>query len=121
VGGPVQRVATGPARAPGMLASHYAPMAQVVTAEPADVTAVATLEAEAGRRVALLVQHAPAEPLPPGVALLDPVGDVEGYARCLYRRLRAADAAGADVVVASLPAADGLGAAVRDRLQRASA
>ncbi|WP_328700776.1 Sua5 family C-terminal domain-containing protein [Corallococcus silvisoli] len=42
-------------------------------------------------------------------------------ARVLYARLREADEQGHDVLVACLPAASGLGIAVRDRLSRAAA
>jgi len=53
--------------------------------------------------------------------VLEAVGDAEGYARSLYRRMREADELGAAVLVAVLPAAEGLGLAVRDRLTRAAA
>jgi L-threonylcarbamoyladenylate synthase len=120
LGAPVEPVPTGPARAPGMHASHYAPTARVVLAEPDDAPAVAARRAGTGQQVALLVQHAPASGCPHGVDLLGPVGDAEDYARLLYRRLREADARGADIVVAALPPAAGLGVAVRDRLSRAA-
>jgi L-threonylcarbamoyladenylate synthase len=120
LGTPVDRNPSGPPRAPGMLAAHYAPLAKVVTVEAGDVVAVAAEHAAAGARVAMLVEQAPAA-LPPGVHLLSPVGDSEGYARWLYQRLRDADARGLDLVVAALPARAGLGAAVRDRLARAAA
>jgi len=58
--------------------------------------------------------------LPGEVVVLEPVGDADGYARHLYERLRVADAAGVDVVVAVPPASDGIGAAVLDRLRRAA-
>lgn len=117
LGRPVRRDAAGPSRAPGMLPSHYAPAARVVLAADA-VEAVAPL-LDAGERVAVVSEHLPAG-LPPEVVVLDPVGDAEGYARHLYERLRAADAAGVDVVVAVPPASDGIGAAVLDRLRRAA-
>jgi len=69
--------------------------------------------------VGVLAERPPAD-LPVDVALLDPVGDAEGYARHLYGRLRDADAAGLDVVVAVAPAGDGIAVAVRDRLRRAA-
>ena len=54
------------------------------------------------------------------VAVLDHGDDLVAYARQLYADLRAADAAGADRIVAVLPAARGLGHAIRDRLTRAA-
>ena len=46
--------------------------------------------------------------------------DVAGMAHDLYAALRDLDAAGADVVIAALPPAAGLGEAVGDRLRRAA-
>ena len=46
--------------------------------------------------------------------------DPAGYARRLYARLRAADAAGADVILVEMPPATPAWAAVRDRLTRAT-
>ena len=47
--------------------------------------------------------------------------DLVRYAHELYARLRHADAAGHDVVVAVRPPPHGLGHAIRDRLQKAAA
>ena len=55
------------------------------------------------------------------VEVLDLSTDLVRYARELYSRLRDADAAGADVVVAVLPPPRGLGHAIRDRLTNAAA
>jgi L-threonylcarbamoyladenylate synthase len=117
VGRPVRTEPTGPSRAPGMLPSHYAPAARVVLAtEP--VAEVRAHLAE-GRRVAVLAER-PVAGLPTEVVALDPVGDAEGYARHLYERLRDADAAGVEVIVAVPPTGDGIAVAVRDRLRRAA-
>ena len=121
LGHPIERVATGPARAPGMLRAHYAPLARVVTVTPEEVVAVATAHASAGRTVAVLGADEQGAVVPAGATALAPVGDTAGYARVLYQRLRDADAAGIDVVVAVLPEPAGLGVAVRDRLTRAAA
>jgi L-threonylcarbamoyladenylate synthase len=96
---------TGPSRAAGMLASHYAPRAQVVlVADRAAADRRATdLEREGLR-----------------VTVIDHGADLVGYARDLYAELRAADAAGAQRIVAVLPAARGLGHAIRDRLTKAA-
>jgi len=93
--------ASGPARAPGMLAAHYAPSARVVLA---DDRAIAER---------LLAEH-------PGSRLLDRTDDLADYARSLYAELRRADEDGVGVVVAVLPPARGLGHAIRDRLTRAA-
>ena len=47
-------------------------------------------------------------------------GNVDEYAQDLYAALRRADQLGLVAVVAVLPPAEGIGVAVRDRLQRAS-
>ncbi|MBA3286555.1 MAG: threonylcarbamoyl-AMP synthase [Acidimicrobiia bacterium] len=95
----------GPVRAAGMLATHYAPRARVELVEDA---------ATAERRVADLLLTGPR------ALVLDGGDDLVAAARQLYSRLRAADDDGADVIVAVLPPARGLGHAIRDRLAKAA-
>lgn len=134
----------GAARAPGMLAAHYAPTARVLVAY--DVAGALDLlggtaaggaaaggAASAGTaegRVALLAGTAEAlETLGAGLAdagvsdvvALEPVGGPDGFARSLYARLRQADRLGCAVVLVVAPPATGVGVAVRDRLARAAA
>ena len=78
-----------------MLASHYAPATPVVLVDSIDAAEVAT----AGRRARILHDD-----------------DLVRYAQRLYADLRAADESGAEVIVAVLPPAAGLGHAIRDRL-----
>lgn len=94
--------ASGPSRASGMLASHYAPSAQVVLVD--DSVAADHF----------LHEH-------PGAVVIDRTHDLLEYARHLYADLRAADECGAAVVVAVMPPAAGLGHAIRDRLTKAAA
>jgi L-threonylcarbamoyladenylate synthase len=102
-------------RAPGTLASHYAPAAavrlvgadQVTQKEGADATVGLLALAEVGT--------------PPGIVRLSAPATAEDYARVLYAALREADALGLRSVLAVPPPADGIGAAVVDRLQRAAA
>lgn len=97
--------ATGPSRAAGMLASHYAPAATVELVEDAGAAAArADVHRRAGR----------------DVFVLDPGDDLVAAARDLYARLRAADEVGTEVVVAVLPHPGGLGHAIRDRLIKAA-
>ncbi len=126
--GCVLRTASGPARASGMLASHYAPSAAVELVEPGDPAALAAAVAAAlalGRSVAVLGLPSAGSgwraDLDPAAVVLDPVANTEEYAQVLYRRLREADRAGVEHVVALLPDPDGLGRAVRDRLRKAAA
>ena len=116
----VHAQASGPARAPGMLESHYATGARLeVLDHPAVPARAAGLVAD-GMQVAVLAPD-PIAGLPAGVVVLGPVGDADDYAARLYAAFRRADTAGVDVILAVPPPAEGIGVAVRDRLQRASA
>jgi len=94
--------AAGPARASGMLASHYAPHCEVRLVDSAD-DAAALAAGTLGARV------------------LDLTDDLPRYARELYAALRAADRDGVRTLIAVLPAAEGLGHALCDRLGKAAA
>ncbi len=104
-------------RAPGMLASHYAPRAGLwlVTAETVAPEAAARLAS--GATVAVLTPAG--VPAPPGVTSFVLADDAE-YARELYATLRRVDELGLDVVLAVPPPEAGVGLAVVDRLTRAS-
>lgn len=110
-------------RVPGQHLLHYSPDARVLLVEPGDLVDDALSASRAGRRVGVL--------LPPGIdatqlrrdasVLVTVVPEsVEEYASLLYRLLREFDEAGCDIVLASLPEARGLGAALCDRLRRAA-
>ncbi|HEX4421947.1 MAG TPA: L-threonylcarbamoyladenylate synthase [Kofleriaceae bacterium] len=109
--------------APGTLASHYAPRAEVIAVAPDEVpAAVAAVAAAAPGAAIAVLAPASAYAAWPGLAatayrLPD---DLAGMARGLYAALRDLDAAGVDVVIAALPPAVGLGEAVGDRLRRAA-
>jgi L-threonylcarbamoyladenylate synthase len=99
--------------APGMLASHYAPRAQL------------RLNAEEVRAGEVFLGFGPTAP--PGIdhatirENLSPAGDPVEAAANLFAMLRALDAAGCETIaVAPIPAA-GLGEAINDRLRRAAA
>jgi L-threonylcarbamoyladenylate synthase len=102
---PFARSTEGEIAAPGTLPSHYAPNARVVLVHAYELAARVERLRASGTRV----------------AVIDAPGDVTEYARVLYARLRDADAPHVDVIVAILPEDDGsIGAAVRDRLERAA-
>ncbi len=94
--------ASGPSRASGMLASHYAPSCAVRLVDHADDA------------VALRAGTHNSE-------ILDLTDDLVVYAHDLYARLRDADARGVGTVIAVLPPPIGLGHAIRDRLAKAAA
>lgn len=116
---PVVTGAPQDVRAPGRKPSHYAPRARVVLASRMTAVAEVTRWQDGGRRVGLLAS-APPPALPAGAVWLDFGGTVHAQARVLYQRLRDADHVGIDVLVVVMPAANGLGDAVRDRLVRAA-
>ncbi|HEV2737924.1 MAG TPA: L-threonylcarbamoyladenylate synthase [Candidatus Elarobacter sp.] len=105
LGAPVVTRVGGAVRAPGTLASHYAPRAKVVLVDADARDGEARRRAETGERVALLT-------LP---------DDPAAAARTLYAALRALDADGYASIVATLPPDTEANAAVRDRLTRAAA
>jgi L-threonylcarbamoyladenylate synthase len=94
--------ASGPARASGMLESHYAPRSRVLLVE-SHAEAVA---ASAGF---------------PDALVLDLSDDLAASARTLYADLRDADDQGIATIIAVMPAPIGLGHALRDRLTKAAA
>jgi len=98
--------ASGPRRASGMLASHYAPDCAVITADDREAAdALAGFHRDGGSRV----------------GVLDRTDDLVVAAQRLYGDLRAADESELDVLVVVMPPADGIGHALRDRITKAAA
>jgi L-threonylcarbamoyladenylate synthase len=111
---------------PGVGLKHYAPRARLVLVEaPAEELAAclaAAVDAETGERVGVM--------LPDGIRGAREIqgaqiyawgrwGAPETLARDLYAGLRALDAAACTVILCPLPPAEGIGAAIRDRLRKA--
>jgi len=121
--GAVPQADLGPARAPGMLAAHYAPRARVeLCADGTELAARAAALLAAGTpRVAAVLPAQTRAALPPRLMVLARPRDTAAYARDLYALLRDADARGIDVLLVVPPDAAGIGLAVRDRLARAAA
>ena len=115
-------VARGPVsdvRAPGTLASHYAPRAGLILVDRSEVKEKVAELVRNGTRVAVMAPQP--EALPPGAEWVEMPADPGGFARELYRTMREIDARGFEMIVAVPPPESGLGVAVRDRLQRAAA
>jgi L-threonylcarbamoyladenylate synthase len=112
------RAETG-VRAPGMLASHYAPRAGLLLVDGSQLGSVAAAEAARGAKVALVSPSRPSG-LAAEIGWFEVPEDPAGFARVLYATLREIDARGYELIVAAPPAASGLGLAVRDRLTRAA-
>ena len=105
--------APSPLRAPGLLASHYAPSARLRLDVPSDAVGAD----EAWLALGDAASRAPET----RTYRLSRTGDLAEAARHLYAGLRALDATGADVIAVSPIAREGIGAAIRDRLARAAA
>jgi L-threonylcarbamoyladenylate synthase len=111
---------------PGVGLKHYAPRARLVLIEgPINELGAHLADAarvERGKRIGVM--------LPEGIAAQEIAGAQvyawgrwdasETLAQGLYAGLRALDAAGCTVILCPLPPAEGIGAAIRDRLQKAS-
>jgi L-threonylcarbamoyladenylate synthase len=94
-------------QAPGMLASHYAPRAQV------------RLDAEAAQAGEVLLGFGPNAPA--GTLNLSARGDLVEAAANLFSHLRALDRDGARAIAVMKVPRHGLGEAINDRLRRAAA
>ena len=81
------------------------PVVAIVAETREQAESLVATEAAARRRVRLLADD----------------GDPRDFARRLYDDLRRADADGIETVVALLPADEGIGSAIRDRLRKAAA
>ncbi len=111
---------------PGVGLRHYAPSARLVLIEAAEAewgeNLKAAASAQSGERLGIM--------LPEGMIAAREIGAAEVYewgdwgdkemlAQRLYAGLRTLDAAGCTVILCPLPRAEGIGAAIRDRLRKA--
>lgn len=104
---------------PGAMTSHYAPRAKVLLATMKEAAATAGAWRKQGARTGVLSARRPVN-LAADVTWL-PLGSAsDQQARQLYAQLRHADAMALDVLVAVMPADDGLGVALRDRMTRSA-
>ena len=125
-GEPLRETPTEAMPSPGVGLKHYAPRARLVLLEAADAELGARLaeaaRAERDERVGVM--------LPGGILMAQGFaaaqiypwgrwGAPETLAQGLYAGLRALDAAGCTVILCPLPPAEGIGAAIRDRLLKA--
>ncbi|WP_043627834.1 L-threonylcarbamoyladenylate synthase [Nonomuraea candida] len=120
LGRPLAVPVTSHIRVPGQHPSHYAPRARVVLVEPGEVIAEAELAQESGRQVGVLLPSALAGAEVKAHAVVTVPASIPAYARGLYGFLRELDQRGCDLIIASLPAEQGLGAAIANRLRRAA-
>ncbi len=105
-------------RAPGTLASHYAPSTPVQLAPAQELLSVVD-ELSRQLRVAVLARR-PAPRAFGDVPWIELPSHVEGFARGLYAALRELDAHGCERIVVEEVPEDDAWLAVRDRLRRAA-
>lgn len=104
-------------RAPGMLASHYAPSTPLTIIDTAKLQASLEELLKQGKRLCVLSWHKRTRTDLPWITA---PSEPETYARQLYRSLRSLDRENADlIVVESVPATEAW-SGIADRLQRAS-
>lgn len=101
--------------APGQLKSHYATLTPLYTGNLPEL-----LNRFAGSRIAVIGFGELAEASGYANFNLSEKADTDEAARNLFRVMREADACGADVIAAALLPEKGIGAAINDRLKRAS-
>jgi len=120
---------TEAAASPGMGERHYAPRARVILVEGEDEAQKVSLGAavrrceEAGETVGVMLPDVFQTAIIGREARVFRWGkweDLEELAQRLYAGLRWLDGTGVTAIVCPLPARDGLGAAMRDRLQKAA-
>jgi L-threonylcarbamoyladenylate synthase len=124
-GEPLRQTPTEALPSPGVGLKHYAPKATLVLVEApmSELRArlVEAASAERGERLGVMLPEGIG--VPNGMAAqIFPWGRwdaPETLAQGLYAGLRALDAAGCTVILCPLPPAEGIGAAIRDRLLKA--
>lgn len=129
VGEPVEAATADSPRAPGRMASHYAPRARVELVAATDRRSRLQALLARGENVAV-IELAGDEPLAdtaanrssqaPLVTRISLGVQWDECARRLYAGLREVDEAGCDVVLITLPPATGVAAAIADRLLKAA-
>lgn len=119
LGAPLALASKAAPRVSGSLPSHYAPRARVEIITTENLVSRATELAAQRKKTAILARDPPPIAAANIVLLPAPSGD-GAFAHELYSLLRRADELGCDVVLTTLPAAHGLGAAIADRLRRAA-
>ncbi|MGA4837452.1 L-threonylcarbamoyladenylate synthase [Streptomyces sp. G45] len=120
LGHPLAVPETSRVRVPGQHPSHYAPRARVVLVEPDEVVAEAERAQRLGHRVGVFLPPAFTDTPVEAHAVAAVPASTAAYARELYGFLRELDQRGCDLIIASVPAEEGLGLAIANRLRRAA-
>lgn len=104
---------------PGQHPVHYSPRAETRIVATNQLAIQAAAAAAAGQRVVVL-SRSPAPLKTVDFTWWQLPEDLAAVARQLYRRLHEIDAQGFELLLLDLPADEGIGAALRDRLTRAA-
>jgi L-threonylcarbamoyladenylate synthase len=104
---------------PGMGIRHYAPRARLVLVE-GQQEMLEEIGKHAGAEVGVMLPDEWDRGIAEAAFRWGPWGDAEILARLLYFGLRLLDERGVKVIVCPVPAMDGLGEALRDRLEKAA-
>ena len=110
------RPGAGEERSPGTRDRHYAPSIPVILVEAGKARTGEPGLPGGGAPAAYVGMSPP----PAGVVAAARFASVEEYAKGLFSALRELERSGAEVILAELPAGEGVGLAVRDRLARAA-
>lgn len=110
---------------PGQMDRHYAPRTRLVCSDVSSADATVAAEVKAGHRVGWLCWKGAACDVTTkgessGASVMEMPADAESFAARLYAALHELDAAGLDVIVATLPPDLEIWRAIRDRLRRAA-
>jgi L-threonylcarbamoyladenylate synthase len=120
LGMPLEVHTTSSVRVPGQHPSHYAPNARVVLVEPEELVAEAERAQAQGHQVGVLLPHTLRDTPLKAHAVVTLPSSADDYARGLFGYLRELDQQECDLILASLPADEGLGLAIANRLLRAA-
>ncbi len=107
-------------RAPGSLASHYAPLTPLTLVPDAELDQMATELSAGGQRIAVLAQRMPKD-IGPLITWINAGRRPLAFAHDLYANLRALDSAGCERILVQDVPAEETWSSIRDRLRRAAA
>ena len=109
-----------PVRVSGALPAHYAPQAQVILLAASELSSWCELHAREALPTLLITTALPPREIPDGINWYSVSTDTSQFAREMYALFRRADRESCQRIVVELPSVEGIGLALRDRLQRAA-
>ena len=107
-------------RVSGALPAHYAPQAEVILLAASELGSWCESHARAALPTLLIATAPPPREIPAGITWHSVSTDANQFAREMYALFRRADRESCQRIVVELPSVEGIGLALRDRLQRAA-